>query len=197
MKKSYIHKIFTLNIYIYYICLDKGEIMNITVIKLKDIIKYIICLIIVITAIFILINVLKEEFEDEMEKNLFYGFNNSSFLYCLKLEVPLFKSNERKVETNKRNFSEVILGSQIALIDNINKNTSDYISKNEESKAETYNEIVENKDESIENIILPDKANTQSIFENNLKENYNSTLDGKVKINNQTDFDISEIARKL
>lgn len=52
--------------------MDKGEFMNIAVIKLKDLIKYTFCFIVIIVIISVILSVItrKEEFKKQEDRNL-------------------------------------------------------------------------------------------------------------------------------
>lgn len=186
--------------------------MNIAVINLKDIIKYGIYCILTMAIILIGINIIRKgEFESDLaktEKSAFTKLANSSFLYCLKTELPLISSQDEKQEKDLGKASEKILQSQIALMNNLENMQiyeEDYteveneinIEVQEESLVE--NEITENKitdTEENQHTELPKHIYTVVIDENNINATYNNMI-GQVKINNQTSFDINGINRGL
>lgn len=175
--------------------------MNIAVVNLRDLIKYMVCFILIIAVIFIGISALKEENFDKEPKetstSFFENLQNSSFLYCLKMEIPLIASDEEtsKTDINKDNISNRILNSEIALmysleeyteIDDteLSEETLGVENNEEELLNENNNEVAEAKPE--------EKLKTQIISDHNINAKF--TNEGRnVKVNNQTNFDITDI----
>lgn len=176
--------------------------MNIAVIKLKDIIKYAIVFITIIAILIIGINMLKkEEINEEKSKTSFFDFiKNSSFLFCLKMEMPIISSSSDVVLTNVDiNTSKNILGTELSIMDSLkekeNTNQIENVAKNENTKNEIKeNEVSNNeiKEEKTENNAPEGKLVTEVISENNIKASF--TNEGNnVQINNQTDYDLTDI----
>lgn len=169
--------------------------MNIAVINIKDIIKYILgFIIILLTILFIINRINKEEFRNTLENVRIKTFssNNSSFLYCLKSQLPLLANFDKKDDNNKRIISKDIIKTQLALIDSVQIKE-----KIKEDEDEEENQMMENNDNKmkVENTILtdiPDKMETHVISENNLNARFTDTS-RDVKINNQTNIDLGEI----
>lgn len=175
--------------------------MNITVISLKDIIKFAVCFILVVTIISIGINVLKkEEFEVDLEKaeeGTFSKLKNSSFLYILKTELPLITINDEKKPKDVGNASEKILATQLALMSNLEEfeeiddtpiGDRAYIENADNVDNETVLEHESQNTEILENV------QTQVIAEHNINATYTNTVSGTVKINNQTSFNINDVS---
>ena len=176
--------------------------MNIAVIKLKDIIKYAIVFITIVAILIIGINMLKkEEINEEKSKTSFFDFiKNSSFLFCLKMEMPIISSSSDVVLTNVDiNTSKNILGTELSIMDSLkekeNTNQIENVAKNENTKNEIKeNEVSNNeiKEEKTENNAPEGKLVTEVISENNIKASF--TNEGNnVQINNQTDYDLTDI----
>lgn len=178
--------------------MDKGEGMNIAVIKLKDLIKYAICLILIIVIIVIGISTLRkeEEFDKEVEKtstSFLENLKNSSFLYCLRTELPLTTSG-KAIEENKENkesASNRILNSELALMYNLEEyGEEDDTELPEGVNPPSTDDIEENQEVKIADDI--EKLNTQVIADHNLKATY--TNEGRtVQVNNQSGIDITDI----
>lgn len=165
--------------------------MNIAVINLKDLIKYIACFIVILVIISIAINFVKKEGlnENQAEGSLIYNIKNSSFLYCLKMELSIFDMNNNSEENKSSitNTSKEILGRELAIIESIE--TSEII--NDESTYEEDENIASNLEETEEDLNL-ENLETEIIEENNINPSY--TNEGSnVQINNQTEYDITDI----
>lgn len=137
--------------------------MNIAVINLKDLIKYVVCFIVVIAIISIGISLLKkEELKEEAKENSSFldYMKNSSFLYCLKIELPIISVEK---EENSGISADIkspknILETELSILDSIEEsgkteNTSS-VENNILEENTVSNEIVENtetNDEAKEN----------------------------------------------
>ena len=180
--------------------------MNIAVINLKDIIKYLISFILVFAILWLSISALnKEEFESELEKTekgFIFSLKNSSFLYCLKKELPLITIYDEKKEKEIGKTSEIILNTQLAIINNLsvhediegalvdNTEGSEF-SQNTENKENQERDSISSTQEDINNRI-PKTAHTEVISENNINARYTNTVN-TVQINNQTSFNLDDI----
>lgn len=171
--------------------------MNIAVIDLRDIMKYAICFVLVLAILSVGISALKEEFNGNLEKaesSAVSSITNSSFLNCLKTGIPLVTNFDEKKEQRLESSSEIILGTQLALINNI------YDSHEKDELEEGLVENIENTDdeekiitnEEINNMHVPETAETEIISEHNINAKYTDTANS-VQINNQTSFNLNEI----
>lgn len=167
--------------------------MNIAVINLKDIIKYTIGFIIVLAMIVLCIEAFqKEESKDNIgkfENNLFSNIKHSSFLNCLKQELPLISIYEKKEDINFSSSSEIILSSQLALMHNIEER--DDIEELVDN-TENFSNNMQTNQENLYTLDVPNTAETQIISENNINARYTDAANS-VQINNQTSFDLKEI----
>ena len=159
--------------------------MNITVINLKKIIKYIFIFFIVILLFILLMKLLaKDKPIKETEKK-------TSLIECLKYELPMTKVVEENfVESPERILGTKILSMQIGIFDNIIKKQEEEF----EVKPIIEEEYTEQEDE-ISEITEPEDLEhkeTRVITENNISEKYTNNYQN-IKINNQTSYDVSSI----
>ena len=178
---------------------------NVAVIKMKDIIKYSLLITITIMSITMISNMfnknikntisiedLKEKIRSSISKNL---------TICMEKTLPtISKMNkeENKTEEIKNNAFEKVLNNEMSSISKITdieeKNEQEKI-KQEEKNKEKENKEKENKKEAIEQketkATIKDKIQTQIITNNPLKENSN-VIYGKIKIKNQTEYNLTE-----
>lgn len=161
--------------------------MKITIINLKNIIKYIFIFFILIILCILLIKSLKTDKKEEEKKS-----NDVALLECLGYELPIMTALENNVqELPKTKLSLKILSMQIGIFDNITENEEQ---KSELEKTLTAEEIYEKQLEEnlvIETLDLENKE-TKVINENNIAEKYTNKYQD-IKINNQTSYDISSI----
>lgn len=175
--------------------------MNIAVIKLKDLIKYVFCFIIILAIVSVgIINIKRKE---ELEKEhdwIGSKIKDSSFLCVLKIELPLISSKEKKEEKeNTREIgAEKIFGTQLALMDNLEDEEIEELEHmisevpEEDEKTEENSEEQNNKDGKGEETEGSGDIKTEVINNNNIKASYTDDVNS-VKVNNQTSYDIKDI----
>jgi len=180
---------------------------NVTVLKMKDIIKYFFGIVIT-TLIVILIskNHSKDSKEEKIVQNLkttISMLSSKSMLNCLEETIPIMANinkeyNDIAKEDDKsesQDFLEEALKTQISSIKGIeeieNKNIE--IAKKENSNmknTETSKEITdEEKNKGVETAQIG--LSTQVVTNNPIKESYNVEY-GKVKIKNQTKYELTQ-----
>ena len=164
---------------------NKENLVKITIINLKQIIKYIFIFFIIIISIGILKNKLQKK-ENRIEISL---------MPCLKYQLPIISSTVEipATETHEK-LSTKILSMQIGLLNNVNK-------KQEYEEIE----VVAPPNENMEVANVESKEQVEQIIETNLEvkettvieeKNINATYTKEwngIKVNNQTDFDITPI----
>lgn len=166
---------------------------NVTVLKLKDIVKYIICIFVLILLIFSITNYFSEKKENTKQvtqkvENVTNQLSNHSLLSCLDATLPVVASINHSEENQRQKLSEndilkSILGTQISSIDEI-QNMNDVL--------ETQREETKQNGENTQEIELATtNKNTEVITNNPIAENYNLQY-GNVKIKNQTDYELTE-----
>ena len=162
---------------------------NVTVLRLKDIVKYIICIFVLILLIFSITNYfsgVKKNTEQVTQKveNVTNQLSSHSLLSRLDATLPVVASINHSEEKEKEKLSEndilkSMLETQISSIDEIQNME---VSENTEA---------ENAEEE-QNISLAETgATTEVITSNPIAENYNAQY-GSVKIRNQTDYELTQ-----
>ena len=176
--------------------LDKGEryMFNVTVLRLRDIVKYIICIFVLILLIFSITNYFsgtKENTEQVTQKveNVTNQLSSHSLLSCLDATLPVVASINHSEEKEKEKLSEddilkSMLETQISSIDEI---------QNMEEISETEGEEdTENTNETEQEVELATTdVGTEVITNNPVAENYNAQY-SNVKIRNQTDYELTQ-----
>ena len=186
---------------------------NVTVLKMRDIIKYFIG-----GGILILLIILATKyFHNVKEKNgtntqiIPKSVSQNSLLGCLKQTLPVVseineantenQTNEETVqENNQKNFFQEILKTQISSIEGIeqteetqnveDKTNNEKNVENEENSDQTENST--NQENQQNNISLAQTGlQTEIITPNPITESFNVQY-GKVKIKNQTSYNLTE-----
>lgn len=165
---------------------------KVTVIRLKDILKYIAIIIAIYFFSKIVLkntsNFLKPKEKVNFDINDFFSFAiNSESLIVKKISNYDKDLENKKIDTDNKNEKILEIGSSAFLID--------FNEKNEQSeKQEELQENIENKEE-VSNIEQEEKienvASTQIVTPNPIKESYDKEYNG-VKIKNETDFELSD-----
>lgn len=165
--------------------------MNVAVINFRDIIKYVIKIGIIIILICMFtksINNIRQVKKGNIKENLENGIDkitNNNFTEILDISIPLFSykktnENEIKILTNKD-----ILAMETGIFnENIFTNT-DLLIHEEELTIDDTEELVTQIEE------IPKDVTTEEVSENNIVPNYTGTY-GTVKINNQSDYEITD-----
>lgn len=156
--------------------------INLAVIELKDIWRYIVK----ITLVILIVVGLTKYFSSFKTK---LNLDKSSFLSCLDTVIPSIKNiNQKKDEENKSNKIQPLkfaLGVELGMIDSVQKNS-------EESREETVanneeEEKTEKESSNEEDEIKEAETGVKTeVLENNVPEKYTSEYNG-VKIRNETD----------
>ena len=181
---------------------------NITVLKARDLIKYLAGMIIAITAIILISKTfsktkIKQSVIEKEVKSKIGILSEKSMVSSLGQTIPAIKSiNKEQKESQKENTKkdnndllEAMLYTQISSIKGIEKmqeNTKKQEVKEEEIKTEQ--EKTEKKETNTENTNKePEQAGTKTevITNNPIAENANVRY-GNIKIKNQTDYTLTE-----
>lgn len=175
---------------------------NVTVIKLKDIIKFTIILILIYVSSKFLLK--KISIKDYLNQSISFntsdfitiGINNESNLIKQISKQKLTEEPNEKLEERKNFFSvESILqtSSSIFIAKDIKKDKSNdeniEVDGNVSISENKGNITNETKNEEIETI--QENVSTEVVTQNPIKENYNKDYAG-VKIKNQTSFELNE-----
>lgn len=162
--------------------------MNIAVINIKDIFKYLIKLGVILFILTICIQIFKVSKQDRLKQEIINKaseINDFSFLSCLDLSISLMsytketQSEEKFLTTNK------ILSMGTGILDDAILANTDLVINKEEMGPDDVEELENQVAE------LPDDVTVESVEENNIKAKYTTSY-GSVKINNQSDFELKE-----
>ena len=163
---------------------------NVAVLRLKDIVKYIICIFVLILLIFSITDYFsgaKKNTQEVTQKveNVTNQLSSHSLLSCLDATLPVVTSINRNDEKEKEKLSEndilkSMLETQISSIDEI------------QNMKEISEDVETENTEEEQNIELAETGITTEVVTNNpIAENYNTQY-GNVKIKNQTDYELTE-----
>ena len=175
--------------------------MNVTVINIKEIFKY---LFLIILSLFIFVNLLninntrKKEINN-LQSNLYISLENieeKNLIRNIDTIIPLVKTSFKNDESNdeKQQMELRVLSKELNIINNIklakNKKNNE---NNREDQSSVYNEIANDPQEEIIELAQTG-VTTQVIDENNITPSYTNNYES-IKIKNQTDYDLSEIIK--
>lgn len=167
---------------------------NVTVLKMKDILKYIlgICLTIAILMTMAKIFAKKAVQENKIQSKL-QVFSSGGLTSCLDTTIPSIEVvnkeykeiEEENTEINHENYAEQFLKTEISSIKAIEKIEKD--SKSKENTEENQKELTQ------EEMTLASTTGVQSevVTQNPIANKYNVQY-GKVQIKNQTTFNLTE-----
>lgn len=180
---------------------------NVTVLKMRDIIKYIVGIII---AIFIIVytarfcsslkNTKKEE--NKIKVNL-KSISANQFIKCLDKTIPVMsninneysKDEKQKGKITDNNYLEEFLQTEIGSIKGMEKieNNNQEKSKNEENQKTEDKKDEDTTQKTSENITPAQTSNikTEVVTQNPISENFNVQYKN-VKIKNQTKYNLTE-----
>lgn len=165
--------------------------MNITVINIKDILKYGIKLGVIIFLIYMCVQIFKSSNiskQDKIKENIEQSVskvNQHSFTECLDISIGLMSYKKQKLEEVNVLSNGKILAMGAGIFDeSVLKNTDLVINKEELTIDDT-----EELEEQI--VELPNNVTTESVEENNIKAKFTTTY-GSVKINNQSDYELTK-----
>ena len=154
---------------------------NVTVLRMKDIKKYLIGMIITILVIILASKYIQQE--KAQKKVIPQILAEKSMVECLDQTISTMDTVEENHEIKTGNILQGILKTQIASIDGLEVT--------EETTKEEQNEE-EKPEEQTENVELAEVGlQTQVITNNPLKESYNTQY-GKVKIKNETEYQLTD-----
>ena len=167
---------------------------NVTVLKIGDIIKYLVGISIIVMLMVFTARYFSSTKENKNTKN-FKILQANSLTKCMEQEIPAMASinsendTQEKNETSQNNYLEQFLQTEISSI----KGIQEAEEKVEvEDKNKNQNEITQNA-EIKNDVQLAQSTNTQTevVTPNPISENYNVQY-GNVKIKNQTTYNLTE-----
>ena len=174
---------------------------NVAVLKMRDIIKYLVGIIITISVVVYAaryFSSIKGKIVEDEKKSTIEIFQFGSFTSCLDKTIPIMSSineeyNEIEKENEKissTNYLEEFLKTEIGSIKGI-ENLEGVENKEETSSKEDSNkEETNNNDEKV-TLATTSKIETEIVTQNPITESYNVQY-GNVKIKNQTTYELTE-----
>lgn len=157
--------------------------INLAVIELKDIIKYLIK----ITLLIAIIVGLTKYFSGFKTK---LNIDKNSFLSCLDTVIPSIRSVNKKEQNAKNNIEplKMALGVELGMLDSVAKNGENTTVEGEAENVVENQETEENtEEENIDEEIQEAETGLKTeVLENSVPEKYTSEYNG-VKIRNETD----------
>ena len=183
---------------------------NVTVLKMRDIIKYLVGTIFMISIVIYTTWYFSNSKNKKDENKLkIESFQSGSLTGCLDETIPMISNineeyreieNENNEETLSKNYLQEFLKTQISSIkglEELEKQAKKDKEKQEEKLKNTNNQNKENNEEKTNNqntdIVLANTEGmqTQVITNNPITEKYTAQY-GKVKIRNQTTYELTE-----
>ena len=167
---------------------------NVTVLKIGDIIKYLVGISIIVMLMVFTARYFSSTKENKNTKN-FKILQANSLTKCMEQEIPVMASinsendMQEQNETSKNNYLEQFLQTEISSIKGIQE-AEEVVEV--EDKNENQNEITQNAE--IKNdvqLAQSTNAQTEVVTPNPISENYNVQY-GNVKIKNQTTYNLTE-----
>ena len=157
---------------------------NVTVLKMKDIRKYVLGMLITIIVIILISKWIPKIVQEK--RALPQILSNHSMVQCFAKTIPNIEStNQEKQEINKEATMQSILKTQISSLQGVIQ--METIDDTTQEVAESENQEEEVKENPQEEIQQTGELSTEVITQNPIKENY-QTQYGNVKIKNETDY---------
>lgn len=166
--------------------------MNVAVINVKDLFRYILKFLLIISIIFFITKLLKTLDLKKQNINIKENSNNIkkqineySFTKCLDISIPLMEYGKEENKKEKIFTNSKILAMGASVLDESILNNVDLVINEKELTIDDTEELV-NKVTT-----LPENATTEAVQENNITPKVTSSY-GNVQINNQSDYEITE-----
>lgn len=166
--------------------------MNVAVINVKDLFRYILKFLLIISIIFFITKLLKTLDLKKQNINIKENSNNIkkqineySFTKCLDISIPLMEYGKEENKKEKIFTNSKILAMGASVLDESILNNVDLVINEKELTIDDTEELV-NKVAT-----LPENATTEAVQENNITPKVTSSY-GNVQINNQSDYEITE-----
>lgn len=176
---------------------------NVKVFKLKDLIKYFVVLLLIITLIFIVVKIIFNNKDIEStNKNTKEGFLNFDLISCIDATCGIIKSTNRptdvKIKAYKSDLYEDILKSQIGMAEEFNDIKATEASSVASEKSNDEEVVKLESDTKVSNVensnnveLAQTELNTEIITNNPISLNFNAQY-GNVKIKNETSHELTE-----
>lgn len=178
---------------------------NVTVLKFKDILKYLVGIIITIGIIIFTARYFSYTKKDNInekqitEKSKIQIFKFGSLTGCLDKTIPTManlneKSNEKEEKNNTTNYLEEIIKTEISSIkgiEEIENKQVDEKTESEQTKTEDQNQNTNSQENEKITLASNQAVTTEVVTPNPISDNANVQY-GNVKIKNQTTFNLTE-----
>lgn len=178
---------------------------NVTVLKFKDILKYLVGIIITIGIIIFTARYFSYTKKDNInekqitEKSKIQIFKFGSLTGCLDKTIPTManlneKSNEKEEKNNTTNYLEEIIKTEISSIkgiEEIENKQVDEKTESEQTKTEDQNQTTNSQENEKITLASNQAVTTEVVTPNPISDNANVQY-GNVKIKNQTTFNLTE-----
>lgn len=155
--------------------------MNVTVIKGKDILRYMLILVTGLMISFFIYPKITNRKESAIQKeaeNTITKLKEMSLKECIEVVLPIFNTREEAEVKTSKNYSTDILVSQLGMFHYLKSNNMETEKVNTETEEKERIQMAETDLE------------TRVVEENNIVESYNNERN-TVRVKNQTNFDIS------
>ena len=162
--------------------------INLAVIELKDIIKYLVKITIII-GVLVFLTKYFSNFKTKL------NVDKNSFLFCLDTVIPSISSVNKKEETITANSNvkplKLALNLELGVIDSLSKNETNTVPNNETTENKVAENAIVQEEKKTEDV---DEAKTglkTEVVKTNVPEKYTSEYNG-VKIRNETDIKLTK-----
>lgn len=172
---------------------------NVAILKLKDILKYFIGIILILLIIIFVSKSLKENNIIEKLGKEFTLISKNNMLFALDKTIPVISNVNEEYKNiakeddidNSQDMLQIMLGTQISSIKAMEK-----IEKSEELEKSKKESIEKQEEEKVngngtENQTVANAETTEIITQNPIKDGSNTQI-GNVKIKNETDYQITQ-----
>lgn len=155
--------------------------INLAVIELKDIVKYLIK----ITLVIVIVVGLTKYFSGLKTQ---INISKNSFLSCLDTVIPSIKSVNKKENKNTKQLEplKMALGVELGMIDTVKQNEDDNTVQNNEQA-----EHIAQEESSVDEISEAQTGLDTKVLDSNVPEKYTSEYNG-VKVKNETDIKLTK-----
>lgn len=163
--------------------------INMAVLNLKDIIKYLIKITLLIITVIGLTKYFSKVKDNINIKS--QSFESSTLFSFLNTAIPGISSINQNTENEKELESplKTTLGVNLAMLSSINNNTKEKV-EGKDDTTQVYNKVAENEKQEDEPLQKAETGLKTEVLSSNIKEKYTSEYNG-VKIKNETDYKLT------
>ena len=162
--------------------------INLAVIELKDIIKYLVKITIII-GVLVFLTKYFSNFKTKL------NVDKNSFLFCLDTVIPSISSVNKKEETITANSNvkplKLALDLELGVIDSLSKNETNTVPNNETTENKVAENAIVQEEKKTEDVDEAQTGLKTEVVKTNVPEKYTSEYNG-VKIRNETDIKLTK-----